>query len=78
MGDYYYSGYYVDKSYESARILYERAAEKGDSQAYLNLALMEEKGLIQDGCNLGSVEELYRKAEELGNTNALLIRGLKK
>jgi hypothetical protein len=39
---------------------------------------MEEKGLLSMGCNLGTVDELYRKAEELGSTNALLIRGLKK
>lgn len=78
LGDYYYSGFFVDKNTDNARLLYEKAARKGDSQAYLNLALMIEKGLLPMGTTIGSVEELYRKAEELGNTNAVLISGLKK
>ena len=78
LGDYYYSGYYVDKNYDSAKILYEKAAERGDSQAFLNLALMQEKGLLSMGTTIGSTEELYRKAEELGNTNAMLMTGLKR
>jgi TPR repeat protein len=40
LGDYYYSGYFVNKNYENAKILYEKAAERNDSQAYVNLALM--------------------------------------
>jgi uncharacterized protein len=78
LGDYYYSGFHVDRNYENARILYEKAAEKEDSQAFLNLALMHEKGLLPMGTSLGSAAELYERAEELGSTNALLIRGLKK
>lgn len=41
LGDYYYSGHHVDKNLESARILYQKAAEHLDSQAFLNLALMQ-------------------------------------
>ena len=78
LGDYYYSGHYIDKNYDNAKILYEKAAQKGDSQAFLNLALMQEKGLLSLGTTIGSTEELYRKAEELGNTNAILMSGLRR
>ena len=56
LGDYYYSGHHIEKNYEKARILYEKAAEKNESQAFLNLALMQEKGLIPLGTSLGSTE----------------------
>lgn len=49
-----------------------------DSQAFLNLAIMQEKGLITPGNSMGTVEELYQRAEELGNSNAVLMKGLKK
>ena len=78
LGDYYYSGYYVAKNAESAQVLYEKAGEKGDSQALLNLAIMHDKGIMPHGSTLGDAEQLYRKAEEMGNTNATLIKGLKK
>lgn len=78
LADYYYSGHFVPKNVESSKILYEKAGEKGDSQALLNLAIMQEKGLMPHGSTLGDAEELYRRAEEMGNTNATLIKGLKK
>jgi TPR repeat protein len=53
LGDYYYSGHFVEKNYDNARILYEKAGEKGESQALLNLALMQEKGLLPMGSTLG-------------------------
>ena len=77
LGDYYYSGYHVDRNYDHARVIYEKAAEKQESQAFLNLALMQEKGLIPTASSIGSAEELYDRAEELGNTNSLLIRGMR-
>jgi TPR repeat protein len=63
LGDYYYSGHFVAKNAENAKILYEKAGEKGDSQALLNLAIMQEKGLMPHGSILGEADELYRKAE---------------
>lgn len=77
LGDYYYSGHFVDRNYDNARILYEKAAERGESQAMLNLALMQDKGLLPLGSTLGEADQLYQRAEEMGNTNAMLIRGLK-
>jgi len=59
LGDYYYSGHHVDKNYENARILYEKAAEMNESQAYLNLGLMQEKGLIPMGIALGTTAKLF-------------------
>lgn len=53
LGDYYYSGYFVAKNLENAKLLYEKAGEKGDSQALLNLAIMQEKGLLPQGTDLG-------------------------
>ena len=53
LGDYYYSGYFVGKNLENARVLYEKAGEKGDSQALLNLAIMQENGLLPQGTALG-------------------------
>lgn len=53
LGDYYYSGFYVEKNLENARLLYEKAAEKGESQAVLNLALMLDKGLLPQGSHIG-------------------------
>jgi TPR repeat protein len=53
LGDYYYSGYFVGKNIENAKILYEKAGEKGDSQALLNLAIMHDKGLMPHGSTLG-------------------------
>ncbi len=62
LADYYYSGYFVTKNVENAQILYEKAGEKGESQALLNLAIMQEKGLMPQGSTLGEADELYRKA----------------
>jgi TPR repeat protein len=56
LGDYYYSGYFVSRNTENARLLYEKAAERGDSQALLNLAIMQEKGLLPHGSTLGEPE----------------------
>jgi TPR repeat protein len=53
LGDYYYSGYFVGKNVENAKLLYEKAGEKGDSQALLNLAIMHDKGLMPYGSTLG-------------------------
>jgi hypothetical protein len=39
---------------------------------------MHEKGLLPNGSSLGEPEELFRRAEQMGNTNATLIKGLKK
>lgn len=47
LGDYYYSGYHVDKDYEFAQKLYQKAAEKSNSQALVNLGVMIEKGILQ-------------------------------
>jgi TPR repeat protein len=40
MGDYYYSGYYVQKDYEKAKGYYEKAGSKGLSQGLINIGLM--------------------------------------
>ncbi|CAM6001507.1 unnamed protein product, partial [Sphagnum balticum] len=75
LGDYYYSGYFVDRNLEWAQGLYEKAAERGDSQALLNLGIMQEKGLLG---GTGDCEDMYRRAAQMGNTNAQLLLGLKK
>lgn len=40
LGDFYYRGYGVKKDYEYAKLLYEKAASKGDSKALINLGAM--------------------------------------
>ena len=40
MGDYYYSGYYVQKDLTKAKSYYEKAASKGLSQGFINIGLM--------------------------------------
>lgn len=77
LGDYYYSGFYIDKNYENAQLLYEKAAEKGESQALVNIALMIDKGLLPNGSSLGNANDLFKKAESLGNTNATLMKGFR-
>ena len=52
LGDYYYSGYFVEKNYEYAKKLYDMAREKGNTQAMLNIGLMKEKGLVDDGSDI--------------------------
>ena len=77
LGDYYYSGFYTSKNIQNAQVLYEKAAEKGESQAVLNLALMLDKGLLPSGTTHGEADDLYKKSEGMGNTNATLMRGLR-
>ncbi len=59
MGDYYYSGYYVDRNYEFARKLYEKAWEKGNSQALVNLGVMKEKGIGEDEKDASTAHSFY-------------------
>jgi TPR repeat protein len=46
LGDYYYSGYQVNKNLHIAKNYYEKAALNGNSQGMINLGLMYQKGLI--------------------------------
>lgn len=45
LGDFYYSGYYVHKDVEYAKTLYEKAAQKMETKAMVNLGVMAEKGI---------------------------------
>lgn len=78
LGDYYYSGYYVEKDLYFAQKLYEKAAEKNHSQAIVNLGVMVEKGLNQHETDPSKAEDYYRRAANMGNTNALILMGLMK
>lgn len=77
LGDYYYSGYYVEKDYEFAQRLYEKAAEKMNSQAIVNLGVMVEKGINLSDSDPERAQDYYKKAAAMGNSNAILLLGLK-
>jgi TPR repeat protein len=77
LGDYYYSGYFVDKNYEYAKKLYELAREKGNTQALLNIGLMKDKGLANDDSDM-SPEKVFEGAARLGNANGVLYSGIRK
>ncbi len=44
LGDYYYSGYHIGKDIPKAKICYEKAAMKGNSQGFINLGLLYQNG----------------------------------
>jgi TPR repeat protein len=76
LGDYYYSGYHVGKDLTKAKMCYEKAANKGNSQGFINLGLLYQKGLVDLD---NKVEEkqiainYFLEAAKLGNANALLF-----
>ena len=77
LGDYYYSGFHVHKNLEFAKSLYEKAAQKNNSQALVNLGVMIEKGLDREETSPNRAADYYEEAAKMGNTNAVLIMGLK-
>lgn len=40
LGDFYYSGFHVHKNIDYAKMLYEKAAEKSEAKALVNLGIL--------------------------------------
>ena len=69
LGDAFCEGDGVPQDFRKAFLLFEKASEKNNSQALLNLGYMYRKGIACD-VDLLKAEQLYLKAEALGDEEA--------
>lgn len=53
------------------------AREQGNTQAMLNIGLMKEKGLVDDGSDIFP-DKVFEGAAKMGNPNGILYSGLRK
>ena len=53
------------------------AKEKGNTQAMLNIGLMKEKGLVDNGSDIYP-DKIFEGAARMGNPNGVLYSGLNK
>lgn len=72
LGDYYYSGYFVQKDLVYAKALYEKAAQMNEPKAITNLGVLAEKGIGMEN-DPRRAQNLYERAAELGNPNAIIF-----
>lgn len=76
LGDYYYSGYHIGKDVAKAKMCYEKAAAKGNSQGFINLGLLYQKGMVMLDSKADQKQiaiNYFLEAAKLGNPNALLF-----
>ena len=76
LGDYYYSGFHIGKDITRAKMCYEKAAGKGNSQGFINLGLLYQKGMVQLDSKADEKQiatNYFLEAAKLGNPNALLF-----
>ena len=69
LGGAYFYGYGVNKNLEQAESWFRLAANAGDAKAMVGLAVCLDRD--DQGGNLTEAVKLYRKAAELGDTDAL-------
>lgn len=69
LGGAYFYGYGVDKNHQQSGSWYRLAANSGDAKAMVGLAVCLDRD--DQGGNLTEAVKLYRKAAELGDTDAL-------